>query len=289
MKATLISLLVLVTTLCGQLVFAAPASNEVPYYGEQFYRDLGSGISNDDLKKNINFVLRSFHLRVHGSYDQIVNGCNGQNCYQHVSLGYDGARTFLLGSFYLIDQGSGDYAIKDVYCDKIRTSDDFRGGNAPHPGTIPDGNVVNTEHTWPQSRFSGRHNKNMQKADMHHLYPTDNEMNSIRGNNPFGEVVQDRKTLKCKVSRFGRGASGSGDVFEPPANHRGNVARALFYFSVRYDLPIDSRQESTLRKWSKEDPIDEEELNRNDEIHKMQGNRNPFIDFPGLEDSISDF
>ncbi|ASD65364.1 endonuclease I family protein [Bdellovibrio bacteriovorus] len=289
MKLTAVSLLVLVSTLCGQFVFAAPSSGDVPYYGEKFHHDLASGISNDDLKKNIQFVLRSFHLRVNGSYDQIVNGCSGDNCYQHVSLGYDGARTFLLGSFYLVDEGHGDYAVKDVYCDSIRGSADFRGGNAPAPGRIPDGNIVNTEHTWPQSKFSGRHNKSMQKADMHHLYPTDNEMNSIRGNNPFGEVVQDRKPLKCRVSRFGRAAQGGADVFMPPANHRGNVARALFYFSVRYDLPIDSRQEATLRKWSKEDPIDDEEISRNDEIHKMQGNRNPFIDFPGLEDSIGDF
>lgn len=289
MKATALSFLILVTALCAQLVHAAPTSGSIPYYGERFHQDLASGIANDDLKKNIQFVLRSFHLRVDGGFDQITNGCSGDNCYQHVSLGYDGARTFLLGKFYLVDRGHGDYALKDVYCDSLRGSEDFRGGNPPHPGVVPDGNVVNTEHTWPQSRFSGRHNKSMQKADMHHLYPTDNQLNSIRGNNPFGEVVQDRQVLKCKVSRFGRGSGGGPDVFQPPANHRGNVARALFYFSVRYDLPIDARQETALRKWSKEDPIDEEELSRNDEIHQMQGNRNPFIDFASLEDSISDF
>lgn len=286
---TAVTLLMLVSTLCGQFVQAAPASGDVPYYGEKFHDELASGISNDELKKSIQFVLRSFHLRVDGSYDQIVNGCNGQNCYQQISLGYDGARTFLLGTFYLVDQGHGNYAVKDVYCDSIRGESDFRGGNSPSPGRIPDSNIVNTEHTWPQSRFSGRHNKGMQKADMHHLYPTDNELNSIRGNNPFGEVAQERRPLKCRASRFGRAASGGADVFEPPASHRGNVARSLFYFSIRYDLAIDSRQEATLRKWAKEDPIDEEEFDRNVEIYKMQGNRNPFIDFQGLEDSINDF
>ncbi len=52
-------------------------------------------------------------------------------------------------------------------------------------------------------------------------------------------------------------------------------------------MEIDAHQEATLRKWSKEDPIDEEEVSRNEYIHKMQGSRNPFIDFPHLEDSIS--
>lgn len=290
MKATMITLLMsLIAALSATVAQAAPSSNEVPYYGERFYDDLASGISNDDLKKNIQFVLRSFHVRVPGGYDQITNGCSGDNCYQQISLGYDGARTFLLGKFYLIDQGRGEYAIKDVYCDSIRTEKDFRGGNGPQPGRIPDSNVLNTEHTWPQSRFSGRHNKGMQKADMHHLFPTDNELNSIRGNNAFGEVTHEKRPLKCPASRFGKASNGNADVFEPPANHRGNVARALFYFSIRYDLPIDSRQEAFLRKWSKEDPVDEEELDRNEEIHKMQGNRNPFIDIPGLEDSIQDF
>lgn len=290
MKNKVFTLLIsLMAALSATIVQAAPSSNEVPYYGERFYDELASGISNNDLKRSLQVILRSFHIRVPGDYDQIANDCDGDNCYQQISLGYDGARTFLLGTFYLVDQGRGEYAIKDVYCDTIRTEKDFRGGNAPQPGRIPDSNVLNTEHTWPQSKFSGRFSKGLQKADMHHLFPTDNELNSIRGNYPFGEVAHEKRPLKCPASRFGKASSGASDVFEPPENHRGNVARALFYFSVRYEMPIDPRQEAALRKWSKEDPIDEEELLRNEEIHKMQGNRNPFIDFPGLEDAIHDF
>lgn len=288
MKATTFVLGVLLSFLSAPAL-ATQTSNDVPYYGEQFHRDLASGISGEDLKKGIHFVLSSSHLRKSGGYDQITSACNGDSCYQHISLGYDRARIYLLGNFYLIDNGGGDYGIKDVYCDKVRTSAEFAGSSSPAPNTIPGGAIVNTEHTWPQSRFTGRYNREMQKSDMHHLYPTDNQLNSIRGNNPFGEVTQDKMTLKCRASRFGRSTRGSSDVFEPPKNHRGNVARALFYFSTRYETPIDANQEATLRKWSKEDPIDHEEINRNEYIFKMQGSRNPFIDFPELEDSISDF
>lgn len=288
MKANVFALGILVTFF-SMTSFAGLSSTEVPYYGEQFHRDLSSGMSGIDLKRSLQKILSSPHLRTNGSYDQVTADCSGNNCYQHISLGYDRARIFLLGNFYLIDNGGGDYAIKDVYCDTIRTSDEFISGAQPAPNKIPGGTTVNTEHTWPQSRFSGRYNREMQKSDMHHLYPTDNQMNSIRGNNPFGEVVQDKMELKCKSSRFGRGAKGSADVFEPPQNHRGNVARALFYFSTRYDMEIDPNQESTLRKWSKEDPIDDEEVKRNDYIYKVQGSRNPYIDFAGLEDSISNF
>lgn len=288
MKAVLfsfgIALIFLSTTASAGLT-----STEVHYYGEQFHRDLGSGISGPDLKRNLHNILQSAHVRTNGDFDQITSDCNGSGCYKHISLGYDRARMYLLGNFYLVDNGGGDYAIKDVYCDTVRSAEEFPEGNAPAPNKIPGGTTVNTEHTWPQSRFTGRYNKDMQKSDMHHLYPTDNEMNSIRGNNPFGEVIQDRKTLRCRSSRFGKAAKGSADVFEPPRNHRGNVARALFYFSTRYEMEIDPNQEATLRKWSKEDPIDDEEVKRNDYIFKMQGSRNPFIDFPQLEDSINNF
>ncbi|MBV2169573.1 MAG: endonuclease [Bdellovibrio sp.] len=280
------TLLVLLVTSAAH---AAPSSQAIPYYGEKFYLDLSTGASNDALKNNIKAVLRSYHRAVKGTYDQIVSECTGQGCYAQTSLGYDGARVFLMGSYYLIDHGNGSYGVRDVYCDTEKTAEDFKGRSTPGPDKIPDNNVINVEHTWPQSRFSGRHNKGLQKADLHHLFPTDTQLNSIRGNYTFGEVTQDSQKLKCPVSRFGRPASGNREVFEPPKNHKGNVARALFYFSLRYDLPITPGEEAFLKKWSKEDPVDEDEVRRNNEIFRVQGNRNPFVDFPELEDSIQDF
>jgi endonuclease I len=54
-------------------------------------------------------------------------------------------------------------------------------------------------------------------------------------------------------------------------------------------LPIDPRLEAVLRKWHKDDPVDDEERDRNEKIMKLQGNRNPFIDYPELVDKINDF
>jgi hypothetical protein len=39
---------------------------------------------------------------------------------------------------------------------------------------------------------------------------------------------------------------------------------------------------STLIDWHFQDTVDQFELDRNDAIHNMQGNRNPFIDHPEL-------
>lgn len=266
---------------------AAPVSDTIPYYGEEFYQDLRNGTSNDALIERIKTVLKSFHTPG-ADLDQVSPKCNGPKCYSHVSVGYNNARVFLLGKFYFIqdEQGNG---IKDVYCDRYVRSSDFKGGNGPSPGKVPDDKVINVEHTWPQSRFTGRYPKDLQKADLHHLFPTDSQMNSVRGNYWFGEVVKDSKELKCHTVRFGQPSYKGPDVFEPPTNHRGNVARALFYFALRYDMMIDENEEATLRKWNNDDPVDEEELARNEEIYKLQGNRNPFVDYPELTEKISNF
>ena len=41
-----------------------------------------------------------------------------------------------------------------------------------------------------------------------------------------------------------------------------------------------------LMKWSANDPVSQKEIDRNEKIWQLQGNRNPFVDYPGLEDYI---
>ncbi len=95
-------------------------------------------------------------------------------------------------------------------------------------------------------------------------------------------------------------------VFEVRDEIKGDVARALFYFAVRYkDERINESQggmtgpgntnhippyeEKYLRAWNHLDPVDEKEYERNNKIDAIQHNRNPFIDRPDLADRISDF
>lgn len=268
--------------------FSAEAETRIPYYGEKLYQSLQNGVQNEELIQVLNQVLSSAHIPNPQGLDVIASSCNGSSdCYQHHSVSYDQAREIILGEFYLVQDGD-QYAVKDVYCEKEYGADDFKG-KLPGPHKIPDNTVVNVEHTWPQSRFTSRFPKSMQKSDLHHLFATDSEMNSTRGNFPFGEVSQDKKTLKCQNSRIGMPSHGNQLSFEPPQAHKGNVARALFYFAVRYNTQIDPNQEAFLRKWHHEDAVDQEEIKRNEEIFNIQKNRNPFIDNPDWVDKISDF
>jgi len=125
----------------------------------------------------------------------------------------------------------------------------------------------NREHTWPQSKLTA----SGQKADMHNLKPADVQENSSRGNKPFGNVT-------------------SGSTYEPPTEAKGDVARILFYMATMYSsLNIESGVVGNLDmllEWNELDPVDEFEMNRNEVIYGIQGNRNPFIDNPEFADLI---
>lgn len=259
----------------------------VSYYGAEFYQQLQRGASSDQIKDMLKNILRSNHQHVDGKFDQIVASCSSTGCYAHNPVGYDPARVYLMGEINLVQTSSG-YAVKEVYCQELYGPERFSKVK-PGPHLVPDNEVINIEHTWPQSRFTRKFPEDFQKSDMHHLFPSDSQMNSVRSSYPFGLVNHDTKNLKCKTVRIGNPAGSSTIVFEPPPQHRGNVARALFYFAIRYDMVIDPPQEAFLRAWNQEDPVDKEEADRNDKIYSLQGNRNPFIDHPELVNSISDF
>lgn len=261
-----------------------------PYYGDQFPEAFRKGVKNEALIKLIRDVLINKHQKNQGRPDSIVENCDSaaRGCYGHNPIGYTSARKIILGELHL-ERVGGSYGIGEVYCARTYTKADFSRGPAPGPGVIVDNTIVNIEHTWPQSRFNSRMNPGVQKCDLHHLFPTDSKLNSVRGNVKFGEVDNPSQTLPCPESHVGNIQGEGGIFFEPPDHHKGNVARALFYFSIRYQINIDPVEEKFLRKWHKEDPIDTHEVERNNRIQLVQGNRNPFIDFPELTESISDF
>lgn len=254
------------------------------YYGKDF---ASSGRKSGNLKEQLHEILVSYHSPKSGGHDSITTSCETKNCYRHTAIGYRKAREFLFGKFYLVKQSRG-FGVKDVYCERVRDADEF-DGDKPGPNSIPDHRVVNAEHTWPQSMFTRNFSAEDQKSDLHHLFPTDSEMNSKRSSLSFGEVNRETETLKCPESKLGNDRLSGDVVFEPPQSHQGNVARAIFYFSTRYKTELGKDEEATLRKWHREDPVDAEEAQRNEEIYQLQKNRNPFVDFPDLVDQIADF
>lgn len=255
------------------------ANGHLSYYGEAFYKEIlpSAKIDQDELFE----ILNEKHTPVKNSYDKISSQC-GANCYSHNSVGYTQARIIMFDEMDKKVDRDGNFVI-DVYCGKKFYFKDARQASNMHT-------EINIEHTWPQSKFTGKFDKNMQKSDMHHLYLTDSDANNRRANHEFGDttgVFDELNVDDCEISQL---AHIKGDLkFTPPKGHQGNVARSLFYFSVRYQLPINKDQEATIRKWHKEDPIDAAERARHELVAKHQKVRNPFIDYPELADKIQDF
>lgn len=249
------------TLLVGILLFSyfsySNTLDKSQYYGDGFTVSLENAKKNGDLKKLLQAIA---------SKDQNV-------------FEYSEARALLFEKIDL-NQNNGNFFVKDVYCQK----------NYDHgvgPNQIPSDKELNVEHTWPQSRFTNNFPAKTQKSDLHHLYPADSLMNNKRASWKFGEVNGSSENLKCVESKLGK--TSDGFRFEPPTHHKGNVARSLFYFSVRYQISIDPDEEAILRQWHKQDPVDEEEINRHEIIFQTQHNRNPFVDYPELVDDIQDF
>ena len=70
--------------------------------------------------------------------------------------------------------------------------------------------------------------------------------------------------------------NGSGQmVFQPHPERAGDVARMIFYFSIRWGRSIDRTEASILRQWHLSDPVSARERERNDRTEAAQGNRNP--------------
>ncbi len=152
-------------------------------------------------------------------------------------------------------------------------------------------NGINTEHTYPRSMGAADGNA---EADMHHLFPTRSSVNSARGNDPFAEIP-DAQTNNWYYLNQNQSNIPSNDIdlwsedrkngFEPKEAHKGNVARAMFYFYTMYrDEAMDAnptffdQQLNTLCDWHWADPVDEDEWNRNQMIAKYQSDKeNPFI------------
>jgi hypothetical protein len=224
--------------------------------------------------------LFSFNIHSTESFKESL-ALQAKTTHSHPITNYKQARQILFGDLYL----GPDNTLKDVYCDMT-----FSAKHGVGKGKIPDPNIVNCEHTWPQSKFSNQYPKDVQKNDLHHLFPSYSKANTSRSNNPLGTVISHQESIpNCSASMRGNISESNTIGFEPPDYHKGNVARALFYFSIRYDLSIPEEQEKTYRIWSDLDPVDEEEAIVNLKIKSIQGNSNIFIEHPENIKLVEDF
>ena len=151
---------------------------------------------------------------------------------------------------------------------------------------------IDTEHTYPQSKAIN----DAGRSDLHHMFPTRAMANNGRGSVPFGEIAAsdvDKWYFEAQIFTSPPSSSvqpfyskqHNNVMFEPRDDHKGNVARAMFYYYTMYKTEADAAdptyfddQKATLCQWHLDDPVDSLEWVRTSRIALFQSNKaNPFV------------
>lgn len=150
---------------------------------------------------------------------------------------------------------------------------------------------INTEHTYPQSLWSGG---NSPKSDMHHLYPTRAQVNNSRASDPFNDINDNfvdtwfyrnmalSSTPTSNIDQYSEDVNG---FFEPRESVKGDIARSMFYFYTMYNNEANAvnttffqNQLPVLCEWNNNDPVDQKEYDRTWKIAEyQQGKPNPYV------------
>lgn len=246
----------------------APVVNEKLTLSFSGYYQSLNGVLDNDFKKKLHTLLESTHKK--------------KLTYKEV---WEGLKT--------VDEDPNNS--NNIIC--IYTGLSIPKANRDY-GSGNSNDIWNREHLWPKSLgFNSEgypaHN------DIHHLHASGKLINNNRGNKDFGIVTN-------YIGKDTYGNKWSNTTFEPMDDVKGDIARSILYMVVRYDgdncsgctldlelitgnantSEIIQNQKgmlgdlNTLLKWCYDDPVSEFEINRNENVYQIQGNRNPFIDHP---------
>ena len=259
------------------------------YYGET------QNLSGYSLKTKLHDIISKKNINWHyGDLQAFYNQTDLDRYYDH-----DASNTSILLDIYSeIPIGP------DVY--EYTTANMIGSANA-------EGQGWNREHMMPQSSFNSNY---PMYSDLFFVIPTDARINQLRSNYPYGMAGTTNFytfTNGSKINRNGTPNSGyTGRVYEPINEFKGDIARSLLYFAVRYEgklnsfnfyngtsaandtSPLDGTEEKAfenwyiamLLQWHNQDPVSQREIDRNNAVYSIQKNRNPFIDHPEWVNTI---
>ena len=229
----------------------------------------------------------------------IINGKYNGTAFKQIAYG-SGTLSGVWGAFQTTDVLANGTTIRDRYSSISKyTVGDDQGSSSSTEGK----GGYNREHSFPKSWFGGSTSPGP-GTDLFHIYPTDVTVNNYRGNLPYGENNGESwkssggysKVGACTFSGF------SGKCFEPNDEWKGDFARSYFYMVTCYESSQSSWSSDMLTsnaypsfetwalnlllQWARQDPVSDIEIARNEAVCVIQHNRNPFIDYPGLEEYV---
>lgn len=139
--------------------------------------------------------------------------------------------------------------------------------------------------------------------DLYNLIPCDDDVTIHKKDYPPGNVLVATYDNGEWQAGYGEIAETEVNMYEPADEYKGDFARSIMYmmtiypasrwsglgvnFCLNNDYPtLNKYAQRILLTWHRADPISDIERTRNNEIEKIQGNRNPFVDFPRLAEHV---
>ncbi|MBV8327409.1 endonuclease [Chryseobacterium sp.] len=218
---------------------------------------------------------------------------------------------------YYDHDASNTTLLLDIYSEIPTGPDAYEYDSTQMIGSASaEGDGWNREHMMPQSTFYSNY---PMYSDLFYVIPTDAKINQLRSNYPYGISTTTASNVYytfTNTSKIGKSAIPgwvyTGRVYEPINEFKGDVARSLLYFAVRYEgklgtfnfnnsanpasdtNPLDGTEErafepayiAMLLQWHQQDPVSQREIDRNNTVYGIQKNRNPFIDNPSWVNAI---
>lgn len=263
--AVVLAVSVMLPSVTSNSNVAIADSSTTAYYSGNYYNSIDTSLRGDDFRDKLSNLITTTHT-TYTSYAGLANAYKTTDAVPNKS-GY-------ITWFYT-------------------------GTEVKFSGFGGSGGQTNREHVWPKDGGSAFSATSECGSDAHHLRPTECNLNSTRGSKSFGEVEQSTQNVvnQNKSASYGDGTADSlcytsGSFFYPAAGYRGATARILMYVQTRWGNKfnlqfVDGAGHSktigdfkTLMKWHLEELPTQEEINRNQAVYEIQGNRNPFIDHP---------
>lgn len=239
-----------------------------------------------------------------GNYYQFAQGTADSTLKNHIGYIICCGRRYRYGSgskktwdgFYYTDRDPETNEVLDMYSNNHRYFDPEK------PTASVSG--FDIEHMLPKSWWGG--DVNPAYCDLFHLVPGDYSANRSKSNHAPGIPADSSFNNGSFVTGDGTEAYGLKRVFCPADEYKGDFARAYFYIAACYGdslvwiekgepgvaMTNEGWEEfqpwlrDLLLEWHRLDPVSEKELKRAIEVNKIQGNRNPFIDYPDLVEYI---
>ena len=274
---------------------STPIEPPTSYY-DGYYKNLVSWTDGEDLKNQLNAIIRngyqplSYTKSNKPNYDTNIHADHSKDDFEYLDVIYSDKNSFKT-------ETNKGWQREHAWCASLMCGSET-------------GNAV---------AYKGR------ATDFHNLFAAGASGNQSRGNKNYGYADVFAPTYKDEflVDEGNDGYSYDNKTFEPGDIDKGRLARAIFYMATMYkDTELDTANNITMQglriveepvsyvagndcafaignlidllEWNEDYAVDYLEMQHNISVYidkdnpdgAAQGNRNPYVDYPGLVDYV---